>query len=94
MLEITTHPRIVMIKMSTRDMAHWLYGFEQLKTFRPELSITTCHDEFLLPTLLESADGAHVGFAEFAPRLIVRMVCAALDGDLHQVKPAQQHVAH
>jgi 4-hydroxy-tetrahydrodipicolinate synthase len=93
MLEIARHPRIVMIKMGTRDMSRWLYDYEKLKEFRPELSITTCHDEFLLPTLLEGADGALVGFAGFAPQLIVRMVSAALDGDLQRAKLAQQHVA-
>jgi 4-hydroxy-tetrahydrodipicolinate synthase len=93
MLEIASHPRVVMIKMGTRDMSRWLYDYEKLKEFRPKLSITTCHDEFLLPTLLEAADGALVGFAGFAPQLIVRMVSAALDGDLNRAKLAQQHVA-
>jgi dihydrodipicolinate synthase/N-acetylneuraminate lyase len=34
-----------------------------------------------------------VGFAGFAPELIVEMVHAALDGDLARAKRAQQHVA-
>jgi 4-hydroxy-tetrahydrodipicolinate synthase len=93
MCEIVRHPKIVMVKMGTRDMSRWLYDFEQLKKLKPELSIVTCHDEFLLPTLLESADGALVGFAGFAPKLIVEMVHAALDGDLARAKTAQQHVA-
>jgi 4-hydroxy-tetrahydrodipicolinate synthase len=93
MLEIVRHPRIVMVKMGTRDMSRWLYDYEQLKAVRPELSIVTCHDEFLLPTLLEGADGALVGFAGFAPKLIVAIVDAALDGDLARAKEAQQHVA-
>ena len=93
MREMARHPRVVMIKMGTRDMSRWLYDYEKLKEFRPELSITTCHDEFLLPTLLEGADGALVGFAGFAPQLIVRMVSAALDGDLNRARDAQQHVA-
>jgi 4-hydroxy-tetrahydrodipicolinate synthase len=93
MREIVRHPRIVMVKMGTRDMSRWLYDYEQLKKIRPEMSIVTCHDEFLLPTLLEAADGALVGFAGFAPELIVEMVHAALDGDLARAKRAQQHVA-
>jgi 4-hydroxy-tetrahydrodipicolinate synthase len=64
-----------------------------LKEVKPQLSIVTCHDEFLLPTLLEAADGALVGFAGFAPKLIVAMVHAALDGNLQQAKTAQEHVA-
>jgi 4-hydroxy-tetrahydrodipicolinate synthase len=93
MQEIVRHPRIVMVKMGTRDMSRWQYDYEQLKKTRPELSIVTCHDEFLLPTLLEGADGALIGFAGFAPKLIVEMVHAALDGDLTRAKQAQQHVA-
>ena len=93
MLEIVDHPRVVMVKMGTRDMARWLYDYEKLKERKPTLSIVTCHDEFLLPTLLEAADGALVGFAGFAPKLIVKLVAAALDGDLNRAKQAQRHVA-
>lgn len=93
MLAIVRHPRIVMVKMGTRDMSRWLHDYEKLKELKPELSVVTCHDEFLLPTLLEGADGALVGFAGFAPNLIVRMVSAALDHDLNLAKEAQQHVA-
>jgi 4-hydroxy-tetrahydrodipicolinate synthase len=93
MTEIVAHPRIVMVKMGTRDMSRWLYDYEQLKRTRPNLSIVTCHDEFLLPTLLEGADGALVGFAGFAPKLIIELVHAALDSDLARAKQAQQHVA-
>lgn len=93
MLQMVQHPRVVMVKMGTRDMSRWLHDYEKLKELRPELSVVTCHDEFLLPTLLEGADGALVGFAGFAPNLIVRMVSAALDHDLHRAKHAQQHVA-
>ena len=93
MLDIVAEPRIVMVKMGTRDMSRWLYDYEKLKEARPGLSIVTCHDEFLLPTLLEAADGALIGFAGFAPRLMVDLVHAALDGDLARAKRAQQHVA-
>jgi 4-hydroxy-tetrahydrodipicolinate synthase len=93
MRDIVVHPRVTMVKMGTRDMSRWLYEYEQLKQLKPELSIVTCHDEFLLPTLLEAADGALVGFAGFAPKLIVEMVHAALDGDLARAKRAQQFVA-
>jgi 4-hydroxy-tetrahydrodipicolinate synthase len=92
MREIVFHPRIVMVKMGTRDMSRWLYDYERLKKVKPELSIVTCHDEFLLPTLLEGADGALVGFAGFAPKLIVEIVHAALDGDLTLARQAQKHV--
>src|SRR5262249_17810133 len=93
MCEIVRHPRVVMVKMGTRDMSRWLYDYEKLRGLKPAIAIVTCHDEFLLPTLLEGADGALVGFAGFAPQLIVAMVHAALDGDLERAKQAQRFVA-
>lgn len=93
MLEMVKIPQVVCIKMGTRDMARWLYDYEKLKAAAPHVSIITCHDEFLLPTLLEAADGALIGFAGFVPELMVELVHAALDGDLARAKKAQQTVA-
>lgn len=90
MLEMVQLPQVKCIKMGTRDMARWRYDYEKLKEAAPEVSIITCHDEFLLPTLLEGADGALVGFAGFAPELIVELVHAALEGDLPRARRAQQ----
>jgi 4-hydroxy-tetrahydrodipicolinate synthase len=93
MLEMVKLPQVVTIKMGTRDMARWLYDYENLKAAAPHVSIVTCHDEFLLPTLLEGADGALIGFAGFAPELMVEVVHAALEGDLARAKAAQKTVA-
>lgn len=92
MIEMVGIPQVVCIKMGTRDMARWLYDYEKIKEAAPHVSIVTCHDEYLLPTLLEAADGALVGFAGFAPELIVEMVHAALDGDLAAARRAQKKV--
>lgn len=93
MLEMVKIPRVVCIKMGTRDMARWLWDYEQIKAARPDLSIITCHDEYLLPTLLEAGDGALIGFAGFAPRLMIELVHACMEGDLARAKQAQQTVA-
>lgn len=93
MLEMIKIPQVVCIKMGTRDMSRWLWDYEQLKAARPELSIITCHDEYLLATLLEAGDGALIGFAGFAPELMVKLVHACLDGDLKAAKEAQETVA-
>ena len=93
MVEISQHPRVVMIKMGTRDMSRWLHDYECLKEASPDTTVVTCHDEFLLPTLFEAADGALIGFAGFAPRLMVELVHAALEGDFARAKQAQQTVA-
>ncbi len=82
MLEMVTIPEVVSIKMGTRDMARQAYDYQALKQAAPHVSILTCHDEYLLPSLLEGADGALVGFAGFAPDLIVNLCQAAMEGDL------------
>ena len=93
MQEMVRLPEVVMIKMGTRDMARWRYDYEQLKAVAPHVSITTCHDEFLLASLLEGADGALIGFAGFVPELMVELVHAALDGDLARARAAGDLVA-
>ncbi len=93
MLEMVKIPQVKCIKMGTRDMARWLWDYEQLKAANPEVAIITCHDEYLLPTLLEAGDGALIGFAGFAPELMIELVQACLEGDLPRAKKAQQTVA-
>ena len=93
MLELVKIPHVKCIKMGTRDMARWLYDYEKLKEAAPHISIITCHDEYLLPTLLEAADGALVGFAGFSPELIVKMAHCALDGDLAGARETQKVIA-
>jgi 4-hydroxy-tetrahydrodipicolinate synthase len=93
MMEMVKIPQVVSIKMGTRDMARWLYDYEQLKAVAPDVSIITCHDEYLLPTLIEAGDGALIGFAGFEPELMVRLVDACVSGDLQKAKEAQKTVA-
>ncbi len=93
MLDIVQIPQVVMIKMGTRDMTRCRHDYEALKAAAPRVSIVTCHDEFLLPSLLEGADGALIGFAGFAPELMVEIVHAALEADLPRARKAQQVVA-
>jgi 4-hydroxy-tetrahydrodipicolinate synthase len=92
MLEMVKIPQVVGIKMGTRDMARWRYDYNQLKSAAPDKVVITCHDEYLLSSLLESADGALVGFAGFAPELIVALTHAALDNDLQAAREAQRKV--
>jgi len=93
MLELVKIPQVVCIKMGTRDMARWRWDYERLKEAAPDVPIITCHDEYLLATLLEGCDGALVGFAGFVPELIVKTVHCALKGDLAGAREAQKLVA-
>ncbi len=93
MLEMVKMPQVVMIKMGTRDMTRCRHDYEELKAVAPHISLVTCHDEYLLPSLLEGADGALIGFAALVPELMVEIVHAALEGDLPRARQAQKVVA-
>lgn len=93
MLEFVKLPQVKMIKMGTRDPARWRWDYEQLKAAAPDVTIVTCHDEFLLQTLVDGCDGALIGFAGFVPELMIELVHAALEGDLPRAQRAQQVVA-
>jgi 4-hydroxy-tetrahydrodipicolinate synthase len=93
MLEIIKIPQVVMIKMGTRDMSRSRHDYEQLKAAGPHVSLVTCHDEYLLPSVLEGADGALIGFAGLVPELMVKIVHAALAGDLPHARKVQQVIA-
>lgn len=92
MLELVEIPHVVSIKMGTRDMARWGYDYRELKKAAPRVSVISCHDEYLLATLLDGADGALVGFAGFVPDLIVELVRTALAGDLKGAYGAQEQI--
>jgi 4-hydroxy-tetrahydrodipicolinate synthase len=92
MLEMVKMPRVVCIKMGTRDMARWGYDYRKLKAAAPHVSVVSCHDEYLLATLLDGCDGALVGFAGFVPALIVKLVETALAGDLAGAYAAQEQI--
>lgn len=92
MLEFVKIPQVVCIKMGTRDMARWRWDYEQLKEAAPHVPILTCHDEYLLASLLEGCDGALIGFAGFVPELMVEVVRCALSGDLIGARKARKLV--
>lgn len=92
MLALVKLSEVVCIKMGTRDMARWGYDYRQLKAAAPNKSIVSCHDEYLLATLLDGCDGALVGFAGFVPELIVALTQSALSGDLQGAYRAQEKI--
>jgi 4-hydroxy-tetrahydrodipicolinate synthase len=92
MLAMTEIPQVAAIKMGTRNMARLGHDYRALKAKAPDIPILTCHDEYLLASLLAGADGALVGFAGFVPKLIVALVRAALAGDLAKAREVQESV--
>jgi dihydrodipicolinate synthase/N-acetylneuraminate lyase len=52
-------------------------------------AILTCHDEYLLASMVQGVDGALVGFASFIPQLIIDLYAAVKKGDLHEAMRIQ-----
>ena len=86
LVELAQIPNVVAIKDGTRDLARYERNVRMLRQAAPEVAILTCHDEYLLPTLVQGIDGALVGFAGFVPELIVQLVAAALRDDLTEAR--------
>jgi 4-hydroxy-tetrahydrodipicolinate synthase len=82
LLEIAEIDHIVSVCVGTREMAQYEVDVRALKKYAPDVSILTCHDEYLLPTLIQGVDGALVGIASFVPDLIVELVRAVQELDL------------
>jgi 4-hydroxy-tetrahydrodipicolinate synthase len=92
LLEIARIPQVVALKVGTRDMSRLEHDYRILKQQVPDVPHLTCHDEYLLASLLAGSDGALVGFAGFVPELIVALVRAALSGDLAESRRIQDLV--
>ncbi|GAF21168.1 dihydrodipicolinate synthase [Bacillus sp. JCM 19047] len=82
LLEMVNIPNVEAVKIGTRDIAQYEVDVRALKKHAPDISILTCHDEYLLPTLVQGIDGALVGFGCFVPDLIVSLVKAVEEQDL------------
>lgn len=85
-------PHVVALKMGSRNLSRLENEYRVLKEEIPDVPHLTCHDEYLLASLLTGADGALVGFAGFVPELIVALVHNALAGNYAEAKEIQEVV--
>jgi len=92
LVELASISNVVAIKDGTRDMARYERNVRTLKRVASDVALLTCHDEYLLPTLIQGVDGALVGFAGFVPELISQLVSAALDDDLTRAREISERV--
>ncbi|WP_079474031.1 dihydrodipicolinate synthase family protein [Marinococcus halophilus] len=82
LLEMAKIPNVVSFKLGERDIAQYEVDVRALKQEAPDVSLLTCHDEYLLPTLVQGIDGALVGFGCFVPDLISELVKCVKNQDL------------
>ncbi|HKA43112.1 MAG TPA: dihydrodipicolinate synthase family protein [Burkholderiales bacterium] len=82
-------PWVKVFKVGTRDMNKYVMDIKAIREAAPEKTILTCHDEYLLASMVQGVDGALVGFASFIPQKIVALWEAVQAGDLKRAMGIQ-----
>ena len=87
--ELAKLPYVQAFKVGQRDMNKYASDIKAIREADPSKSILTCHDEYLLATMVQGVDGALVGFATFIPSLINDLWEAVKAGDLKKAMKVQ-----
>jgi 4-hydroxy-tetrahydrodipicolinate synthase len=89
MAELARLPSVQAFKVGQRDMNKYAADIAAVRAADPGKAILTCHDEYLLASMVQGVDGALVGFATFIPGLINDLWQAVQAGDLKQAMAVQ-----
>ena len=87
--ELARLPWVKAFKVGTRDMNKYAVDIRHIREAAPEKAVITCHDEYLLATMVQGVDGALVGFASFIPQKIVALYEAVKASDLKRAMQLQ-----
>ena len=87
--ELAKLPYLQAFKVGQRDMNKYARDIQAIREADSSKSILTCHDEYLLASMVQGVDGALVGFATFIPQLIIDLWNAVKAGDLKQAMAIQ-----
>jgi 4-hydroxy-tetrahydrodipicolinate synthase len=90
--ELAQLPWVTSFKIGTREMSKYDRDIEAIRSADPDSTILTCHDEYLLASMVQGVDGALVGFACFIPELVTALYAAVCDGDLRQAQSIQRRI--
>lgn len=93
LLELAKIPNVKAVKMGTRQQAVYEKDIRILREKAPQLTILTCHDEYLLTSMFPGVDGALIGFAGCIPELICRMWKAVKAKDFVTALEIEQKVS-
>jgi 4-hydroxy-tetrahydrodipicolinate synthase len=89
MADLARHPAVQAFKVGQRDMNKYAADIAAVRAVDPAKAILTCHDEYLLASMVQGVDGALVGFATFIPNLIADLWAAVKAGDLKRAMQIQ-----
>lgn len=76
-------------KIGTREMNKYARDLKAIRAVAPDKALLTCHDEYLLASMVQGVDGALVGFASLIPGLIQDLLDAVAAGDLKKAMHIQ-----
>ena len=85
-------PSVKLFKVGTREMNKYARDIEAIRDAAPETAVLTCHDEYLLASMVQGVDGGLLGFASFIPELILELVEAVHAGDLKRAMALQTRI--
>ena len=90
--ELAKLPHVSAFKIGTRDMNKYARDLKAIRAAAPEKALLTCHDEYLLASMVQGIDGALVGFASLVPGLINDLLEAVKVGDLKKAMGIQARI--
>lgn len=85
-------PWVTTMKIGTREMSKYDRDLAAVRAANPRCTMLTCHDEYLLASMVQGVDGALVGFASFIPEMITELYRAVCDGDLRRAQAVQRRI--
>jgi len=85
-------PWVTTFKVGTREMSKYDRDILAIRAADENCTILTCHDEYLLASMVQGVDGALVGFASFIPEMITALYKAVQDGDLKTAQTIQRGI--
>lgn len=91
-IEMSKIENVKCLKMGTRDFAVYERDLNILRKEVPELSILTCHDEYLLSSMYPGVDGALIGFGGCIPEIITEAWEYVKEENLTKAKQIQKKI--
>lgn len=92
-IELSKIPNVKALKIGTRQQALYERDIRILREKAPDLSVITCHDEYLLTSMYPGVDGALIGFAGCIPELITEAWKALKAGDFAATREYEKKIA-
>jgi 4-hydroxy-tetrahydrodipicolinate synthase len=83
---------VAAFKIGTREMNKYKRDLQLIRAAAPAKALLTCHDEYLLASMVQGVDGALVGFASVIPGLVHELLVAVKAGDLTRAMAIQARI--